>query len=131
MNAQLTYILAQQRIADLQRAAERARLATDASTVRRNSRDLNPIVRALPMPTAHPSPEAWPAASLPGGRSPTSARPRGRPALCPTSTELKLSTAARMKAARVPLSRDRQSTPESGAHGKVCVTPSSVATGRS
>jgi hypothetical protein len=65
MNAQLNYIVAQQRIDDLQRAAERARLARDASTRRRNSRDSNPIVRALPMPTAHPSPEAWPAASLP------------------------------------------------------------------
>jgi hypothetical protein len=60
MNAQLNYILARQRIADLQRAADHARLATDAGTRRRDSRDSNPIVRALPMPTAHPSPEAWP-----------------------------------------------------------------------
>jgi hypothetical protein len=37
MNAQLNYIVAQQRIADLQRAAERARLASDAGAVRRNS----------------------------------------------------------------------------------------------
>jgi hypothetical protein len=64
MNPQLNYILAQQRIADLPRAAEHARLATDAGTGRRDSRDSSPIVRALPMPTAHPSPEAWPAASL-------------------------------------------------------------------
>ncbi len=60
MNAYLHYLLAQQRIADLQRAAERARLATDAGADRRDSRDWSPIVRALPMPTAHPSPEAWP-----------------------------------------------------------------------
>jgi hypothetical protein len=60
MNAHLNHILAQQRIAALQRAADHARLATDASTRRRDSRDSNPIVHALPMPTAHPSPEAWP-----------------------------------------------------------------------
>ena len=60
MNAHLHYLLAQQRTADLQRAAERARLATDAGADRRDSRDSSPIVRALPMPTAHPSPEAWP-----------------------------------------------------------------------
>jgi hypothetical protein len=65
MNPRLNYLLAQQRIADLHRAAEHARLATDAGTRRRDSRYSNPIVRALPMPTAHPSPEAWPAASLP------------------------------------------------------------------
>jgi hypothetical protein len=64
MNPHLHYILAQQRVADLQRAAEHARPATDASTRRRDPRDLSPVVRALPMPTAHPSPEAWPAASL-------------------------------------------------------------------
>jgi hypothetical protein len=74
MNAQLNYILAQQRIADLQRAADHARLATDVGTPRRDSRHSNPIVRALPMPTAHPSPEAWPAANLPSGASPTPAR---------------------------------------------------------
>jgi hypothetical protein len=60
MNAHLNYIVAQQRIADLRRAAEHARLAADAGTRRRDSRASNPIVRALPMPTAHPSPEAWP-----------------------------------------------------------------------
>jgi hypothetical protein len=60
MNARLNYILTQQRIGDLQRAAEHARLTTDAGARRRDSRDSNPIVRALPMPTAHPSPEAWP-----------------------------------------------------------------------
>jgi hypothetical protein len=60
MNPDLHYILAQQRVADLQRDAEQARLATDAGTRRRDSRDLRPIVRALPSPTAHPSPEAWP-----------------------------------------------------------------------
>jgi hypothetical protein len=45
MNAELHYILAQQRIADHQRAAEHARLATDAGTGRRDSRDSNPITR--------------------------------------------------------------------------------------
>ena len=60
MNAHLNSILAQQRIADRQRAAEHARLATRVGTRRRESRDSNPIVRALLMPTAHPSPEAWP-----------------------------------------------------------------------
>jgi hypothetical protein len=45
MNAQLNYIVAQQRIADLQRAAQRARLASDAGTGRRNSRDSNRITR--------------------------------------------------------------------------------------
>jgi hypothetical protein len=97
MNAQLNYIVAQQRIDDLQRAAERARLARDASTRRRNSRDSNPIVRALPMPTAHPSPEAWPAASLPAGASPVLARTRTLPARRHTDTELKHSTAPRRK----------------------------------
>ena len=96
MNPHLHHILAQQRIADLQRAAEHARLVTEASTRRRDSRDSSPIVRALPMPTAHPSPEAWPAASLPAGTSPTPARP----ALGRTSTEHKLLMAARVKAAR-------------------------------
>jgi hypothetical protein len=66
MNPQLNYLLAQQRIADLRR---------------RDSHYSNPIVCALPMPTAHPSPEAWPAASLPAGMSPTPARPRARPPL--------------------------------------------------
>ena len=60
MNPHLHSILAQQRVADLQRNAEHARLATDAGTRRRDSRSSNPIVRALPTPTAHPSPEAWP-----------------------------------------------------------------------
>ena len=81
MNAHLNHILAQQRIADLQRAADHARLATDAGTRRRDARDSSPIVRALPMPTAHPSPEAWPAAGLPVGTSPTPARPRAARAL--------------------------------------------------
>ena len=78
MNPQLNYLLAQQQITDLHRAAEHARLATDTGTRRRDSRYSNPIVRALPMPTAHPSPEAWPA-SLPAGMSPTPARPRACP----------------------------------------------------
>jgi hypothetical protein len=72
MNPHLQHILAQQRIADLQRAADHARLVTEASARRRDSRDSYPIVRALPMPTAHPSPEAWPdTGSLPVGASPT------------------------------------------------------------
>jgi hypothetical protein len=48
MNAELHYILAQQRIADHQRAAEHARLATDAGTGRRDSRD--PVL-AMSAPT--------------------------------------------------------------------------------
>ncbi len=60
MNTQLNHLVARQRIADLQRPAEHARLATDAGTRRRGSRESNPVVCALPMPTAHPSPEAWP-----------------------------------------------------------------------
>ena len=91
--------------------------------------DANPIVRALPMPTAHPSPEAWPAASLPAGTSPAAARPGTGSALCRTSTQHELSTAARMKAARVPRSRDQESTPESGAPGNDCVPRYSSAPG--
>jgi hypothetical protein len=78
MNPHLHDTLAQQRIADLQRVAEHARLVTGAGT---RPRDSSPIVRALPMPTAHPSPEAWPAASLPAGTSPTPPRTRAHPAL--------------------------------------------------
>ena len=78
MNPHLNSILAQQRIAALQRAADHARLATNAGTRRRDSRDSNPVVHALPMPTAHPSPEAWPAAGL-ATTSPAPARPRDRP----------------------------------------------------
>jgi hypothetical protein len=79
MNLHLHNILAQQRIADLQRAPDHARLATDAGTQRRDSHDLSPVVRALPMPTAHPSPEAWPAASLPAVPKPTPAPARNAP----------------------------------------------------
>ena len=60
MNPHLNYLLAQQRFADLQRAADHARLATAAGARRRDSGDSSPVVRALPMPTIHPSPEAWP-----------------------------------------------------------------------
>jgi hypothetical protein len=70
MNPHLHHILAQRRIADLQRAAEHARLVTGAGIRRRDSRDSYPMVHALPMPTAHPSAEAWPAASLPARTSP-------------------------------------------------------------
>ena len=93
--------------------------------------DGNLIVRALPWPTAHPSPEAWPAASLPAGTSSAPTRPGPAPRFCRTSTDHKLSTAARMNAARLLLSRDQESTPESGAPGNDCVPPSSVATGMS
>ena len=79
MNAHLNHILAQQRIAALQRAADHARLATNAGNRRRDSRDSYPVVHALPMPTAHPSPEAWPAAGLAAATSPAPARPRDRP----------------------------------------------------
>ena len=131
MNARLTYILAQQHIAELRRAAEHARLTTDARARRRDSRDSSPIVRALPMPTAHPSPEAWPAANLAADTSPGPARPAARSAPCRTSTQHELSTAARMKATRVPLSRDQERTADSQAPGNDCVPPSSLATGMS
>jgi hypothetical protein len=39
MNAHLHHIINQQRTAELKRAAERARLASDASSQRRNARD--------------------------------------------------------------------------------------------
>ena len=92
--------------------------------------DASPIVRALPMPTAHPSPEAWPDA--PVGTSPAPVRPRARcSALCRTSAEHKLSAAARLKAARVPLSRDQESTADSRAPGNDCVPRSSLGTGMS
>jgi hypothetical protein len=45
MNAHLNHILAQQRISDLRRAAECARLAADAGARRRDSRDSNPVTR--------------------------------------------------------------------------------------
>jgi hypothetical protein len=45
MNAQLNYIVAQQRIAELQRASERARLAKDAGTGGRDARDSSLITR--------------------------------------------------------------------------------------
>jgi hypothetical protein len=131
MNAHLNYILAQQLIADLQRAAEHARLATDAGNRRRDSRDSSPIVHALPMPTAHPSPEAWPAAGLAAATSPAPARPGDRAPVCRTSSEHRLSRAARMGAARVSLPGDQESTAQSGAPGNECVPSSSPATGMS
>ena len=67
------------------------------------------------------------AASLPAGPSPTPAQP----ALWGTNTEHRLSTAAHMKAARVPPSREQESMPESGAPGNDCVPRSSLATGMS
>ena len=45
MNPQLNYILAQEHIADLHRAAQRARLATESATDRRNSPEGNPTTR--------------------------------------------------------------------------------------
>ena len=46
MNAQLNKIVAQQRIANLQRAAERTRLASEAGARRRTSPESNPVLRA-------------------------------------------------------------------------------------
>lgn len=45
MNPELTYIVAQQRVAELHRVGQRARLATEAATERRSSRESNPITR--------------------------------------------------------------------------------------
>jgi hypothetical protein len=73
------------------------------------------------MPTAHPSPEAWPAVSLPTGTSPAPARTRAGSGLCRTSTAHKLSTTARMKAAGIALSRDQESTADQGPPGSGCV----------
>jgi hypothetical protein len=44
MNPQLNYIHAQEHIAELHRAAQRARLATEGAT-ERDSRERNPITR--------------------------------------------------------------------------------------
>jgi hypothetical protein len=45
MNPELTYIVAQQRVAELHRAGRRARVATEAATERRNSRECNAVTR--------------------------------------------------------------------------------------
>jgi hypothetical protein len=45
MNPQLNHMLARQHIADLQRSADRARLASEVDARRRGSRDANPITR--------------------------------------------------------------------------------------
>jgi hypothetical protein len=45
MNHQLNYMLALQHIADLQRSADRARLASEVDARRRDSPDSNPITR--------------------------------------------------------------------------------------
>ena len=45
MNHQLTYMIAQQRSAELQRAGARARLARDVLAGQRNPRDSKPITR--------------------------------------------------------------------------------------
>jgi hypothetical protein len=45
MNPELNYIVAQQRVTELHHAGQRARLATEAATERRNSRECNPITR--------------------------------------------------------------------------------------
>jgi hypothetical protein len=42
---QLHHIVTQERIAELHRAGRRARLATEAATARRNSRECSPITR--------------------------------------------------------------------------------------
>ncbi len=52
-------------------------LKLDPPSNRPESTDANPIVRALPMPTAHPSPEAWPAARLPADTSPDAGQRQG------------------------------------------------------
>jgi hypothetical protein len=62
MNPHLHYILAQQRIADLQRPADHARLATDAGTRRRDARDASPITRLgaqLARPVARLCPKGY------------------------------------------------------------------------
>lgn len=97
MDPRLNHLLAQHRVANLHSAPEDAQLVTDAGTRRRASRDSSPIVRALPMPTAHPPSDAWPAASLPADMNPQPALTLAWPIRCPTSTEHKLSAAARMK----------------------------------
>ena len=51
MNAQLNYTMVQHRSAELRRAGERARLATEVPARRRRLRDQNTITR--------PSPEPW------------------------------------------------------------------------
>lgn len=45
MNPQLNYMLARQHISDLQRNADRARLAREVDARRRGLRDSNPITR--------------------------------------------------------------------------------------
>jgi hypothetical protein len=45
MNAQLNYMMVRHRSAELRRAGERARLATEATARRRRSRDENTITR--------------------------------------------------------------------------------------
>jgi hypothetical protein len=45
MNAQLTYMMVQHRSAELRRAGERARLATEMPPRRRSLRDQNTITR--------------------------------------------------------------------------------------
>ena len=45
MNPQLNYVLARQHIADLQRNADRGRLASEVDARRRGSPDSNPITR--------------------------------------------------------------------------------------
>jgi hypothetical protein len=45
MNPQLNYMLARQHIADLQRSADRARMASEVDARRRGSPDSNPVTR--------------------------------------------------------------------------------------
>jgi hypothetical protein len=123
MNAHLNHILGQQRIADLQRAADHARLATNAGTRRRDSRDSYPVVHALPMPTANPSPEAWPAAGLAAAMSPAPARPRDCPPVCRTSSECRLSRGARMKAVQVSRPGDQEARRSQGRRGTIASRP--------
>ena len=63
MYAPLNNILIQQRIAKLQRAAERRSLAGEADARRRSSRDSNPIMGASAQ-LAHPSARVAPTGPL-------------------------------------------------------------------
>ena len=62
---------------------------------------VSPIVRALPMSTAHPLEEAWPPASWVPSRSPAPAPPRARPAPCRPPAEHGRRRAIRSPSARV------------------------------
>ena len=50
MNAQLNYMMVQHRSAELQRAHDRARIATEGRARRRRLRDQNPITHPITEP---------------------------------------------------------------------------------